>query len=102
MPQARRTESAEADLQEIAFQIAVRDQRPATADRAIDELIERCERLARTSETSVQGTAAPELGDSVRLLSHGRWVIVFRYEAHGVDILRFADGNQDYMSWRLA
>lgn len=102
MPQARRTESAEADLQEIAFQIAVRDQRPATADRAIDELIERCERLAQYSEHSAQGTSAPELGDNVRLLAHRRWVIVFRYAAHGVDILRFADGSQDYMSGKLA
>ena len=102
MPRARRTESAEADLQEIAFQIAVRDQRPATADRVIDELIEQCERLAQHSETSIQGTAASELGDNVRLFSYRRWVIVFRYEAHGVDILRIGDGNQDYMSRRLA
>jgi hypothetical protein len=27
---------------------------------------------------------------------------VFRYAAHGVDILRFADGSQDYMSGKLA
>jgi|CXWL01.1.fsa_nt_gi plasmid stabilization system protein ParE len=102
MPHARRTESAEADLQEIAFQIAVRDQRPDTADRVIDELIGQCERLAQNSETSIQGTAASELGNDVRLFSYRRWVIIFRYEAHGVDILRFADGNQDYMSWRTA
>lgn len=102
MPYARRTASAEADLQETAIQIAIRDRRPATADRIIDELIGQCERLAQYSETLIQGTAASELGTNVRLISYLRWVIIFRYEPHGVDILRFADGSQDYMSWRLA
>lgn len=102
MPTVRRTEAAEADLREIAYQIGIRDQRPTIADRIIDELVEQCEPLARNSEVSLQGTAAPELGNDVRLLSYSRWVIIFRYQPHGVDVLRFADGSQDYLSWRLA
>jgi plasmid stabilization system protein ParE len=47
---ARRTAAAEADLQDIAFQIAVRDQRQVTADRVIEELIQQCEQLARNSK----------------------------------------------------
>lgn len=99
---ARRTAAAEADLQEIAFQIAVRDQRPVTADRVIEELIQQCEQLARNSNTSIQGTAASELGRDVRLLSYRRWVIIFRYEPEGVVVLRFAHGSPDYLSWKLS
>ena len=35
MPTARRSESAERDLREIAFQIALKDGRPITADQLI-------------------------------------------------------------------
>ena len=102
MSTARRTEAAERDLQDIAFQIAVADGRPATADRVIDELIEQCDQLARLASTAFLGTAAPEIGNGVRLLSYKRWVIVFRYSTDGVDVLRFADGSQDYLSWTLS
>jgi plasmid stabilization system protein ParE len=98
---ARRTEAAERDLREIAFQIAFVDSRPATADRVIDELIEQAETLARLFGTSVTGTACSEIGDAVRAFSHKRWIILFRYEPHGIDVLRFADGSQDYLAWRL-
>ena len=101
MPAVRRTEAAERDLQSIAFQIALVDRRPATADRIIDELIGQCFKLAEQSPVAVLGTAAPELGDGVRLFPYKRWVILFRYETDGVDILRFADGSQDYLSWKL-
>jgi len=102
MPTARRSEAAEGDLQNIAFHIAFADRRPLTADRIIDELIAQSERLAQLSTISVLGTAAPEIGDGVRLFPYKRWVIIFRYESHGIDVLRFADGSQDYLSWKLS
>ena len=98
---ARRTEAAERDLRDIAFHIAFADHRPLTADRIIDELIEQADTLARLSRSSMMGTACPEIGDGVRTFSHRRWVILFRYEPHGVDILRFADSSQDYLFWKL-
>ena len=101
MPTARRSESAERDLREIAYQIAMKDGRPITADRIIDELIGQAEEIARLSGSAVMGTAASEIGDGVRLCSFKRWVIVFRYQPHGIDVLRFADGSQDYFSWKL-
>lgn len=48
------------------------------------------------------GTVAPELGTGIRLFSYRRWVIVFRYENHGIDVLRIVDGRQDYLSWKLS
>lgn len=101
MPFARRSEAAERDLQDIAFRIAFEEQRPLTADRLIDELIGQAERLADLSRNTVLGTAAPEIGEGVRLFSYKRWVIIFRYQPHGIDVLRFADGSQDYLSWKL-
>ena len=70
MPTARRTEAVEHDLRDIAFQIAVRDQRPLTAERLIDQLIEQAETLARLSASSQLGTAVPEVGAGVRLFPY--------------------------------
>ena len=102
MPLARRSAAAERDLQDLAFYIAFRDRRPAAADQIVDELIAQAERLAELSSTTVLGTAAPEIGEGVRLFPLKRWVILFRYEPHGIDVLRFADGSQDYLSWKLS
>jgi len=101
MPQAYRTEAADSDLRNIAFQIGVESARPQIADKVIDDLIDCCEQLAAQSPLSRLGTAASELGHEVRLFSHQRWVIIFRYVAEGVLILRIADGSQDYLSWKL-
>ncbi|NUQ63718.1 MAG: type II toxin-antitoxin system RelE/ParE family toxin [Pirellulales bacterium] len=102
MPIARRSEAAERDLQDIAFHIALVERRPATADRIIDELIAQAEKLAELSAIATLGTAAPEIGEGVRLFSYKRWVILFRYQPHGIDVLRFADGSQDYLHWKLS
>ena len=102
MPIARRAEAAERDLQNLAFHIAFTERRPLTADRIIDDLISQVDKLAQLSTTSILGTPAPEIGEGVRLFSYKRWVILFRYESHGIDVLRFADGSQDYLSWRLS
>ena len=102
MPTARRSEAAQCDLEDIAYHIAVRDRSPLTADRVIDDLIAQAEEIARLSTTTVLGTAASEIGHDVRLFSCKRWVIVFRYQPHGIDVLRFVDGSQDYVSWKLS
>jgi plasmid stabilization system protein ParE len=64
-------------------------------------LIAQVDTLAGLSTSSQTGTACPEIGDPVRLFSYKRWVILFPYESHGVDVLRFADGSQDYLSWKI-
>jgi plasmid stabilization system protein ParE len=101
MPHAYRTEAADRDLRNIAFQIGVESARPQVADKAIDDLIDCCEQLAVLSRLSRLGSAASELGQGVRLFSHQRWVVIFRYIPEGVLILRIADGHQDYLSWKL-
>lgn len=98
---ARRSQSAETDLQDIAYKVAIVDGRLQTAERLIDELIDQANNLARTSNVAEMGTSAQELGERVRLFTHKRWVIIFRYEPHGIDVLRIVDGSQDYLSWKL-
>lgn len=102
MPIAKRTEAAERDLQDIAYHIAYIDNRPQVADKIIDDLIATCDKLAKFSADAEMGQAAPEIGTDVRLWPFKRWVILFRYVSHGVDILRFADGSQDYLAWKLS
>ena len=93
--------AAERDLQEIVHQIAVEEGRPTTAEKVARTIIERCDRLASYRHLATEGTAASPIGDGVRLLSHKRWVNLFRYVDDGVVILRIADGKQDYLSWWL-
>ena len=101
MPVAQRTNTADADLRGIAFQIGVESGRPLTADKVVDGLIDCCDQLANSSAVSRLGTAAPELGTDVRLFSYQRWVIVFRYVEEGVLVLRILDGSQDYLAWKF-
>jgi plasmid stabilization system protein ParE len=101
MAVAYRTESADDDLRNIAFHIGVESGRPLTAERIVDELIDCCDQLAELSPVSRIGTTAPELGRGIRLFSHRRWVIIFRYIDEGILVLRIADGSQDYLSWKL-
>ncbi|MGD9632481.1 MAG: type II toxin-antitoxin system RelE/ParE family toxin [Pirellulales bacterium] len=102
MATASRTEAANRDLINIAYQIGIESGRPLVADQIVDELIDRCESLAESAGFARTGTAADELGSGIRLISHRRWVIIFRYVDEGVLILRIADGAQDYLSWKLA
>jgi len=43
MPSAHRTDVANRDLVEIAFQIGVESGRPLSADRIVDELVDCCD-----------------------------------------------------------
>ncbi len=100
-PVAYRTEAADDDLRNIAYQIGVESLRPSVADRIVEELLDEFDRLARLSTVSELGMPGPELGAGIRLFSHKRWVVIFRYVNEGILILRIADGSQDYVSWKL-
>ena len=95
MPQAIRTPSAEQDLRDIAYYIAVKDGRPLTADRVVDGIIAKCEEYAGKPNL---GTAAPDLGKGFRLFRFKRWVIIYRAIDDGIEILRIVDGARDYPS----
>jgi plasmid stabilization system protein ParE len=101
MPVAYRTQNADNDLRNIAYQVGVESSRPLTAERIVDELIDCCNQLAELSPIARLGTAASQIGPGVRLFTHRRWVIIFRYVNDDILVLRVADGGQDYLSWRI-
>jgi plasmid stabilization system protein ParE len=98
---AIRTAAANDDLRSIAIQIGVESGWPAAAERIIDALVDCCDRLSDLASMSKLGTPAPHIGAEVRLFSHKRWVVIFRYVEDRALILRIVDGSQDYMSWVL-
>jgi len=69
MARVLRTLAAEADLEDIAYHIAVEDGRPLTADRIIDELIATCDTYA---QNPLLGVATPELGADYRVFRYKR------------------------------
>ena len=101
MPAVYFTDAARDDLRTIAFQVGLDSGSVALAERIVDTIADCCEELAALSPTSRLGTAAPGLGQDVRLFSFRRWVILFRYAAGEVVVLRIADGAQNYMAWNL-
>jgi plasmid stabilization system protein ParE len=55
MPVAIRTQIADEDLRNIAYQIGVESARPSTADRIVDELVDCCDQLAQFAAMSQWG-----------------------------------------------
>jgi plasmid stabilization system protein ParE len=96
VPKAIRTPAAEQDLQDIAYHIAVRHQRPQVADQIVEEIIAKCEAYAEGPGTL--GTPAPHLGEDYRVFPHKRWVVIFRYVGDDLEVLRIVDGARDYPS----
>lgn len=95
MPTAFHSLQAEQDLLEIAYQIAVTDGRPLTAERIIDELVAKCKFYANSP---LVGTAAEELLEGCRHGRHKRWIIFYRPRPEGTDVVRIVDGARDYPS----
>ncbi len=84
---------AEQDLLEIAYQIAVTDDRPDTATQIIDELVAKCNFYAKMP---LLGTAANDLFEGCRYGRHKRWIIFYRSRQDGIDVIRIIDGARDY------
>ncbi|XAH25012.1 type II toxin-antitoxin system RelE/ParE family toxin [Xylophilus sp. GW821-FHT01B05] len=82
--------AAEADLLDIAIYIAEDNQTRALT--FVDELEKKCEVVGRTPGI---GTARPELGDGIRMLPYGRYLIFYREAGTGVRIERILHSARD-------
>ena len=82
--------AAEEDLLDIAVFIAQDNQ--ARALTFVDELESKCDTLGRSPGI---GTSRPELGDGVRMLPHGRYLIFYREVNNGLRIERIMHGARD-------
>lgn len=82
--------SARDDLWEIASYIA--QDNPRRALSFVDELEEKCAALGKAPGI---GTARPELGEGVRMLPHGRYLIFYRQGQRSVRIERVMHSARD-------
>jgi toxin ParE1/3/4 len=93
MSRFRLTREAKADARAIRSYIA--KDRPAAADRLLDDLYERF-RLAATQPG--MGEARSELGPDLRIFSVGNYVVVFRPMRGGIEVVRIVHGARDLAS----
>ena len=81
---------AKDDLLEIALYIA--QDNPVRALSFVDELETQCLRLGQAAGS---GAPRPELGEGVRMLPHGRYLIFYREHASMLRIERIMHGARD-------
>lgn len=81
---------AKEDLIDIAVYIA--QDNPVRALGFVDALEAKCLGIGRTPGI---GTARPELGDGVRMLPHGRYLIFYRENEGMIRIERVMHGARD-------
>lgn len=87
------SDTASADLDDMAVFVADASCSRAIADGVVDNLILRCERLAGLPGTL--GTARPELGEGIRSTPQKGYVIFFRYVGSVIEILNILHGSRD-------
>jgi toxin ParE1/3/4 len=84
------TPAAEADLNEIWFEIALDN--IAAADRTIDHIRKRTEQLSVFPEL---GRVRPDVAEDVRSLVVGSYIVLYRIGADVADIVRIVHGARD-------
>ncbi|MBL8907399.1 MAG: type II toxin-antitoxin system RelE/ParE family toxin [Rhizobiales bacterium] len=82
---------ARSDLDDVWLYIAADS--PGNADRFIDRFAGACRRLATAPGL---GRSRTELGEGVRSLPVGRYLIFYRTGRNRIEILRFIHGARDY------
>jgi toxin ParE1/3/4 len=90
LPRVSKTRLAEKDLDDIWFHIAVDN--PDAADRVLDAINERCALLAQHTR---MGRARPELAPDLRSSPSGRYVLYYRPDAEGIELVRVLDGARE-------
>lgn len=87
------TPLAEDDLAEIAYYIAVEDERPVTARRIVEEIEAKAEQYAGHPELGQMNVSFPEGSLYVR---HKRWAIVYKPHVDGIVVIRVVDLSRDF------
>jgi toxin ParE1/3/4 len=85
-----RTSRAEQDLVDIWFQVAKHDEH--AADKVIDSISRRCDALLRFPRG---GEACPQFGPEMRWFPAGNFVIFYRPDADGIQVVPVIDGRRD-------
>jgi toxin ParE1/3/4 len=86
----RYTSQAEADLDAITDYYAVHN--PDAGLRLLDAIAARCRLVAAHPRS---GRLRTDLGDGIRSVVVGRYMIFFRMASNGIDVLRVLHGARD-------
>jgi toxin ParE1/3/4 len=87
------TPRAERHLEDIAYYIAVHDGRPATAEKIVREIQDKCSLYATNP---LLGTVQDELGTTYRSFCHKRWVVIYETLDEGLVVQAVFDATRDY------
>ena len=90
MPRYRFSADANADLEEIALYIF--ELNPVAAKRFLEAIEQACELLATHP---LLGRARPELGEDVRSIPVGNYLIFYVPAAEGINVARIIYGGRD-------
>ncbi|OUS06984.1 hypothetical protein A9Q81_01325 [Gammaproteobacteria bacterium 42_54_T18] len=90
MPQCITSPEAERDLLEIWLFVA--EDSPINADRFIDKLNEKVQRLAEFSDIGVN---RPELGKDIQSFVVDRYVLFYRSLNNGIELIRVLSVSRD-------
>ncbi len=93
MPELRYFEQAKNDLIQIKRYIARESGSNEIALRYMEKLRQECRELASLPGT--MGRARPELGESIRSIPYGNYVILFRYNGPYLEIVSIIEGHRD-------
>ena len=84
------TSEAEADMEGIGDRIAVHS--PMRAASYVKELRQRCSKILILPHA---GAPRPQWGEGIRIVIHGKYLIVHRVRDDTVQILRVVHGSRD-------
>jgi plasmid stabilization system protein ParE len=87
------TPRAERHLEDIAYYIAVNDQRPLTAEKVVREIHEKCYLYA---DNPLLAAPRQDLGATYRAFRHKRWVIIYHPLDDGIVVEAVFDSTRDY------
>ena len=91
------TSEAVADLEKVVDYIAQQANRRSVARDVYDAIRRHCNDYATLIEGgNILGTSCPDLGAEVRLITHQRWVILFRPYKNTIEVLAVFDGSREY------
>jgi plasmid stabilization system protein ParE len=92
MPRALWTPTAEHELEEIVYFIAVKDGRPSTADRIAREIRDRADDCASDPQL---GHRHPEFPEGWYYFLHKRWLVLYQPHKEGIEVLRVVDAARN-------
>lgn len=92
MPRALWTPQAERELDEVLYQIAVRDGRPATGERIYLEIRNLVDSYAPPDAIR---RVHPDAPTGWFYVLYKRWLIFYQIHPKGIEVMRIVDGSRD-------